>query len=502
MTRSTSLLSALRGTRAALAVALFSAVLAACGGGGSSAPAPAETLVTPIPVVPTPVVPAPVAGPPSPTVQIGFSASPVFTGQASTLAWTTSNASVCTASGAWSGAQPGVGSIAVALPTAGSPTYTLTCSGAGGTLSASATLSVAPANVLAVTVDHGPTSGSFNMPFVSVTVCVPGTQSCRTVDHVLVDTGSQGLRLMASALDPAFNLPVVGNAAGAPLAECGQFASGFTWGSVRRADVRLAGEQATAIPVQVIGDAGAAYATVPSACRGTGTNIGSVDALGANGVLGVGNDKQDCGSTCVSTAAVGVYYACPATGCTGTTLPLESQVVNPVAVFPVDNNGLSLTMPAVPVGGLSTLSGTLTFGLGTQANNQMGNATVYTTSNRGTFTTQYKGTNYTSSFIDSGSNGNFFDDSTIAQCSSGFYCPASPLFLSAVNVGVNGASGTVNFIVEKLPTVVGVVALNAAGTAGLPRTFDWGLPFFFGRTVSVAITGATTPRGTGPFWAY
>jgi hypothetical protein len=497
-TRSTSLLSALRGTRAALAAALFSAVLAACGGGGSSAPA--ETPVTPTPVVPTPVVPAP--GPAAPAVQIGFSASPVFTGQASTLAWTTSNATSCSASGAWSGAQPVAGSIAVALPSAGSPTFTLSCTGAGGTASASATLSVAPANVLAVTVDHGPTSQSFNMPFVSVTVCVPGTQSCRTVDHILVDTGSEGLRLMASALDPAFNLPVIGNAAGAPLAECGQFASGFTWGSVRRADVRLAGEQATAIPVQVIGDTDAAYATVPFACRGTGASIGSVAALGANGVLGVGNDRQDCGAACVSTAAVGLYYACPATGCTATTLALDSQVVNPVAVLPVDNNGLSLTMPVVPVGGLSTLSGTLTFGLGTQANNQMGNATVYTTSNRGTFTTQYKGTSFTSSFIDSGSNGNFFDDSTISTCSSGFYCPPSPLSLSAVNIGTNGASGTVDFIVEKLPTVGGVVALNVAGTAGLPRTFDWGLPFFFGRTVSVGITGATTPKGTGPFWAY
>jgi hypothetical protein len=500
MTRSTSLLSALRGTRAALAAALFSAVLAACGGGGSSAPA--ETPVTPNAMVPTPPAPNPAPGPAAPTVQIGFSASPVFTGQASTLAWSASNATSCAASGAWSGTQPVSGSIPVALPGAGSPTFTLSCTGAGGTASASATLSVAPANVLAVTVDHGPSSGSFNMPFVSVTVCVPGTQSCRTVDHILVDTGSEGLRLMASALDPTFNLPVVGNAAGAPLAECGQFASGFTWGSVRRADVRLAGEQATAIPIQVIGDPGAAYATVPFACRGTGANIGTVDALGANGVLGVGNDRQDCGSLCVSTAAVGAYYACPAGGCAATTLALALQVINPVAAFPVDNNGLSLTMPAVPVGGLSTLSGTLTFGLGTQANNQMGNPTVYTTTNRGTFTTQYKGTNYTSSFIDSGSNGNFFDDSTIAQCSSGFYCPPSPLSLSAVNVGANGATGTVNFIVEKLPTVVGVVALNAAGTAGLPRTFDWGLPFFFGRTVSVGITDATTPRGIGPFWAY
>jgi len=28
------------------------------------------------------------------------------------------------------------------------------------------------------------------------------------------------------------------------------------------------------------------------------------------------------------------------------------------------------------------------------------------------------------------------------------------------------------------------------------------MPFFFGRTVFVAIEGAGTAHGTGPFWAY
>jgi hypothetical protein len=42
---------------------------------------------------------------------------------------------------------------------------------------------------------------------------------------------------------------------------------------------------------------------------------------------------------------------------------------------------------------------------------------------------------------------------------------------------------------------------NAAGP--LPgNSFDWGLPFFYGRTVFTAINGTTTPAGPGPFWAY
>jgi hypothetical protein len=33
-------------------------------------------------------------------------------------------------------------------------------------------------------------------------------------------------------------------------------------------------------------------------------------------------------------------------------------------------------------------------------------------------------------------------------------------------------------------------------------TFDWGLPFFFGRNVFTAIESQNTPGGVGPYWAY
>ena len=149
------------------------------------------------------------------------------------------------------------------------------------------------------------------------------------------------------------------------------------------------------------------------------------------------------------------------------------------------------------------------FGIDTQSNNAIGSATVYAADSRGNFTTTYKGSALTSSFLDSGSNGLFFPDSTIPLCfgSRGFYCPASTLSLSAVNTSANGAaSGTVNFTVENLLALAGTVrAASVGGSIGRNphlRFFDWGMPFFFGRTVFVAFDGANTLHGTGPYWAY
>ena len=490
--------------RAQWVAAALAALVVGCGGGGSDAPAAA------------PLAP--------PQVTISFAASQVSSGATDTLTWSSSNATSCTASGSWTGPQPVAGALTFSLPAAGSFSYRLDCTGGGGTASGEAVVTVlAPAgpapvpvipvttappavaanNVQQVTVDRGPTGESFNMPFVSVTVCSPGTGTCRSVDRVLVDTGSTGLRLIASAFGAGVDLPVVTNAAGGPVGECAQFASGFAWGSVRRADVRLAGETANGISVQLIGDTAAPFNTIPASCSSTGSDLGTVSTLGANGILGAGMTVKDCGSTCTTSTAPRIYYACSAAGCTPTLLPLQSQLSNPVASFAVNNNGLSLQMPPVPVGGSSTLQGTLTFGIGTQANNQLGQASIYPTNSRGEFTTVYKGVSYPTSFIDSGSNGLFFADASIPTCSGSFYCPATPLSLTAMNVSPNGATATVNFTVETARTLTtGISAHNLGGTLGLERTFDFGLPFFFGRKVAVAIQGAQTPVGLGPYWAY
>ena len=288
-----------------------------------------------------------------------------------------------------------------------------------------------PANTEALSVDAGPTNSFVNGLFTTITVCAPGTSTCNTIDHVLVDTGSYGLRLLASGAAGGkltLALSQQTNSTGA-VAECAQFADSFTWGPVAIADVKISGEKASSVPIQVVGDANYPDSTAPTIASCTnGSTIPSGDtlgALGANGILGVGVFTDDCGPACASTTSnPGVYFACPSpptssSSCAVIAEPESSQLQSPVWMFSSDNNGLSISMPSVPpteVGAL-TESGTLTFGIGTQSNNALGNAKVYTTDGFGNFTTNYSGSSYgtngvpnSQSFIDSGSGAMFFLD--------------------------------------------------------------------------------------------
>ena len=378
------------------------------------------------------------------------------------------------------------------------------CGGGGGDNNNAAPAAPSPtpaANQVAVTV--GP--NVFRNPnslVTSVTICVPGTGTCQTIDNVLVDTGSFGLRLMASAVSIA--LPQV-SANGGIAAECVAFASGTTWGAVRQADIKLAGEVAATASVQIIGDS--TVPNAPSSCLGQGVqDINTADLLGSNGILGVGLQSADC-PACANTALSGVYYNCTsASQCQPSTLPVVLQVTNPVSLFASDNNGVVIQMPAVPVLGQSSTSGTMTFGIGTQANNGLGSSKIYTVSpTRGTLTTQYNGVTVADAFIDSGSNGLFFDDSGITQCADapGLYCPPSTLSRTATIQGLNGATASIPFSVGNVDQMLATGAYAMAGFAGTGAgVFDWGLPFFFGRTVYTAINGRATPGGNGPYFAF
>jgi hypothetical protein len=390
--------------------------------------------------------------------------------------------------------------LIVALTTAAAVTQQCNTSS-----SSSSSGSASTQNFQTITVNAGPTNDYFNGAFTTVTVCVPGQSTCQTIDGVLIDTGSSGLRLLASLL--TVPLPQQTDANGSPVAECGQFVDGFTWGPVVTADVRLGAEQASAVPIQSIGPSG--FAVVPTDCANTGTAENTVDTLGANGVLGVGLFRQDCGPACTVTgpANPGFYYACPSSGCVVIAQPLTRQLQNPVWLFPTDNNGIAIQLPSVPAGGAPSVSGMMVFGIGTQTNNPLGSAKVFTVDAAGNITTVYSGQSYGSSYIDSGSNGLYFLDSPttgLPVCSSNadFYCPPALQTLTAIHRGANGITGLVTFTVGNADTLNERFSAFGEVAGPNPATFDWGLPFFYGRTIFTAIEGQITPAGVGPYFAY
>jgi hypothetical protein len=396
--------------------------------------------------------------------------------------------------------------MAVLLAGCGGGTNNSSSSSSGpGNNGGSGSAGAAP-NVLAVTVND---PSYPNKPTVSVTVCTPGTSNCRTINNVLLDTGAFGLRIFRQALS-GISLPQV-TVDSLPLAECIAYLDGSgNWGPVQTADIVLGGETASNIPIQVI-DAGYFAGAIPSQCKPP--NIQSLDqdpgSAGFNGILGAGLFAQDCGHGCVNSANNGIYFTCSGATCTPAAVPLSSQVQNPVAHVQQDNNGVIVQLPGVSLGGVKTLSGQLILGIGTQSNNTPSGVTVYPANASGDITTVFNGQTL-AAFIDSGSNGLFFNDSSLPVCPSpnqDWYCVQPNQTLSATNAGYAGSpSGSVSFTVGSalnlFQNASNGVFVELAGPAPAGSIFDWGLPFFFGRTVVVGIEGTSSTLGAGPYWAY
>ena len=423
----------------------------------------------------------------------------------------------------------------IAAPGGGSGSSGSGGSGSGG--SGSGGSGTTAHNVTNAVVDQGPAAlaaaqiAASNIMYVKVTVCAPGsTTTCQTIDHVQVDTGSQGVRILDAALSStmlAALQPVVLSGGGS-VAECTQFVDGFSWGPLVAADVHVGGsdsattgESAPGIPIQVIGTS--SY-PVPTACSNTGGMAeNTVAAFGANGIIGLGLFEEDCGTECSVSTSPGLYYSCTGSaGCTQTTLPVTSQMVNPVFKLAAnggvtDNNGVIIELPAVGPGGAATVTGTLIFGIGTQSNNALSaNATVLTTDpSTGLVSTSFLGQTFSTSYFDSGSNAFYFDDSSIPNCTQsavqGFFCPASTEPFTAMVTGTNHLVATVNFSIADAFSLFNAnpsfsAFNNLGGTAGQtspgPQTFAFGLPFYFGVNVYTAMENTVAGGTSGPYFAF
>uniref|UniRef100_E6QSZ8 DUF3443 family protein n=1 Tax=mine drainage metagenome TaxID=410659 RepID=E6QSZ8_9ZZZZ len=359
-------------------------------------------------------------------------------------------------------------------------------------------------NQVVVTVEQNPAVSAYttvNQPYVTVRIC-DASNNCQNIDHVMVDTGSYGLRLFASAvtlnLQPETTTPSGGGSQ--PVGECASFVSSYTWGPVRKATVMLNGESAASIPVQIIADS--TFASVPTSCsNNAGPSISTVQDLGANGILGVGLFKHDGGS----------YYACSGssgTSCVSVTLAASSQVVNPVAAFSsADNNGVILSLPSVPATGQQSATGTLTFGLDTQADNALAGFSIVPADSSGYISSNFNHQAFTQTYIDSGSNFNFLIlTGGYPTDSNGNYTPPNPVsFPMSLSSPVSANSASSVFYLDPQPqsfTFNAYPGLASNYGVVLSSQADLGASWLYGHSVAYAINGNTLVEGTAPFYGF
>jgi len=380
------------------------------------------------------------------------------------------------------------------------------------------------AHVIPVCVDDGiSTQYRFvNRPVITVRLCVPGKYSekdCVNVDHVLVDTGSAGLRIATPALVKQLALPAITDNSNEPVAECMRFVSGWTWGSLNKADVYVGGLVARNVSLQMMGhsnlnpqlggNGGGAFPNVPIECSTTikqdkiadgataDPDITAVMQEGIQGIIGlsVNSYNQYYGDQ---------YFICPAGVCSNAfNFNLNSRPGH-LSVYMNDYvGGVSLSFPDVSTNGARNLLGTLRFGIASIPFN----ATQVRLDQNGRFTTVVNGQSYSGSYIDSGSNGLFFDATSTANLPvcpdfNRYYCPTASRTLAASMIGLQSTGGVVSFTVGNAEVLASLRSVpntfnNLAGPASestgssIDPSFAWGFPFFLGRTVYTVMEGTT-----------
>lgn len=344
---------------------------------------------------------------------------------------------------------------------------------------------------------------NLNSPCVSLNVCDSNGNNCSTINNILVDTGSYGLRVFGNLLSNqtknALNPILVNNN---PVGECVSYGDGSqNWGGINLGIVKFTDSiQTSSIPIQIIDSS---FMTAPSNCWNRTT---SANNFGYNGVLGVGLYQYDGGS----------YYSCSQNGCTSIlNYKQTNEVMNPIYALPNSNNGLTLSFNNISSSGTNSLTGTLLFGVGTNESNTMNPSNVYSAnlSSLGIpmFSSLYNNNNYFS-FLDSGTNTLGIVNSGITLCNnpySDFLCPTSNMNLTIQNENSSGQLISTNINIANMNNLInsGNSVFNNIGSE-LPNSFngvqviDYGLPFFIGKNVQLIYDGKTSNIGNGPAWAW
>ena len=369
---------------------------------------------------------------------------------------------------------------------------------------------------------------NINTPCVSVTICpdnAPTSSTCTTVNNILIDSGSGGLRVFRSLLTNT-NLTIESTSNGNEIADCVTYGDGSaTWGPMALATLTLESLSTTqSIPIQLI-DSTYPNTTTSAICQSTDGLPTTPTTLGFNGLLGTVPIVYD---------NVSSYYSCNQNSCTQIINPQESQVAaNPIAFLPAGyENGVTFKFPALGDTGAINAEGFAIFGVGTNIDNTppdsvnlnyypISSSTVptgadgqSTTIPISMLTSLDDSPNITYGFLDTGSNYLYFDDSNIPKTVTNYsyyYSPSNLVTLQPYNT----TKAYDSVLEESVATSINVYNGNYlfgqtnnsafndnAAPYGVPYYIDYGLPFFFGKTIYMCFEGKVCNGIAGPYWAF
>lgn len=354
--------------------------------------------------------------------------------------------------------------------------------------------------------------GYVNAPCVTITICPPNsTAGCTNIDNILLDSGSVGLRVFSSILPPELSNTLMNNNIGGQtsIAQCTTFGdSSQNWGPVVYAGLNLGGLYISEIPILLVDSS---YSFLPATCDNAAT---SPEDFGLNGILGVAPLSDDYGTP---------YFVCNSSSCTPTNSSPD-YITNPIIMLPPPyNNGITIKFPSIPQSGAYNVIGYALFGEATESENTPpDNASllqVYSGQYPINVITSFMG-QYNSSFLDTGSNLLFFSNSELQPLCQGnypdFFCPdLSQLIVSyqATIIGTESqypldfAIANAQWLMNGSNTAFSTIAAYVSSFNN--NTIDWGMPFFYGKTVSVIPPGSTFiyggityQSGGSGYWIY
>ena len=246
-------------------------------------------------------------------------------------------------------------------------------------------------------------------------------------------------------------------------------------------------------------------AIYPGAANCSSNPMATPSDLGFNGILGVSPFTQTSG-----------YYSCNSTSCTLINSPTITTQ-NPIRYLSHGyESGVTFKLPALGNNGATEAVGYAIFGVGSNSDNTPptnDNVNYYQIA---TGTQQYMHMSSTLQsvsaikygFLDTGSNGIYFNDSSINFDSYGFYTPNSTINFIANNTNYPAGSPiSTSFNMANFDNLINntnnSAFNNIGGLFGDNNSYlDYGLPFFFGKTVYICFTGMTCNGTPGPYWAF